>query len=165
MLFRSDSAEGTGTSYSASFDTDGFTVNADSDVNGSGNDIVGWTWKGGTTSGLSGGTITPSSYSFNTTSKFGIYKYTGNGSSGATVPHGLGAIPRLIIVKRLDTTGSWQVLGNGLGQSGATSYGILNSKSGFTSNSDRWNNTNPTTSLFSLGNSTEVNASGGTYVA
>ena len=160
-----DSAEGTGTSYLASFDTDGFTVNADGDVNNNGNDIVGWTWKGGTTSGLSGGDITPSSYSINTTSKFGIYKYTGNGSSGATITHGLGAIPRLIIVKRLDTTGDWQVLGNGIGQPGATSYGKLNSKDGFASNSNRWNNTGPTTSEFSLGNSAEVNASGGTYVA
>ncbi len=150
----------------SSFDSDGFTVGtASTDTNNSGDNYVSWNWKGGTTSGLSGGTITPSYYSFNTTSKFGIYKYTGNGSSGATITHGLGAIPRLIIVKRLDTTSSWQVLGNGLGQSGATAYGKLNSKDGFTSGTNRWNDTSPTTSVFSLGNSTEVNASGGTYVA
>ncbi len=145
--------------------SDGYSFGTDGAYNGSGSTYVGWNWKAGTTSGLSGGTITPSSYSINTTSKFGIYNYTGNNTSGATVPHGLGAVPTLILVKRTDTTGSWQVLGNGEGQPGPNSYGILNSTDGFASNSNRWNNTAPTTSLFSLGNSAEVNASGGTYVA
>jgi len=159
-------AESTRSGSLTSFDSDGWSMGgSDGIISASGSTYVGWTWKGGTTSGLSGGDITPSSYSINTTSKFGIYKYTGNGTSGATVPHGLGDIPRLIIVKRLETTGSWQVLGNGLGQPGATSYGKLNSKDGFASHSNRWNNTAPTTSVFSLGNSAEVNASGGTYVA
>jgi hypothetical protein len=147
------------------FGSDGFTVGGNGSFNSNTDNYVSWNWKAGTTSGLSGGTITPSSYSFSTISKFGIYKYTGNNTSGATVPHGLGAVPTLIIVKRLDTTGSWQVLGNGEGQPGANYYGILNSQDGFASNSNRWNNTAPTTSLFYLGNSAEVNASGGTYVA
>ena len=146
------------------FGTDGFSLGNGDAVNGS-DTYASWNWKAGTTSGLSGGTITPSSYSFNTTSKFGVYTYTGNGVSGATVPHGLGAVPTLIMVKRTDTTSSWQVMGNGTGQPGATSYGKLNSTDSFASNINRWNNTAPTTSVFSLGNSTEVNGNGGTYVA
>jgi len=135
-------------------------------TNESGANYVAWNWKAnGAGSSNTDGSINTTYTSVNTTAGFSIGKYTGNGTSGATIGHGLGAIPRLIIVKRLDTTGSWQVLGNGLGQPGATSYGKLNSKDGFTSGSNRWNNTAPTTSVFSLGNSTEVNASGGTYVA
>ena len=147
--------------------TDGFTVGYTNSTawNKSTNNYVSWNWKAGTTSGLSGGTITPSSYSFNTTSKFGIYKYTGNGTSGATVPHGLGVVPTLILVKRLDTTGSTQVFAGGNGQSGAANYAKLDSTDAFASNTNRWNDTAPTTSVFSLGNSAEVNASGGTYVA
>ena len=149
-----------------SWTSDGFNIGNVNNTNKNGNNIVAWNWKAGTTSGLSGGTITPTSYSINTTSKFGIYKYTGNNTSGATISHGLGAVPTLIFIKRYEsTTGSWQVLGNGFGQPGPNSYGILNSTDGFASNANRWNNTAPTTSLFSLGNSAEVNASGGIYIA
>jgi hypothetical protein len=160
-----NSADDTISNGLTAFGTDGFTIGGNGSFNYNNESFVSWNWKAGTTSGLSGGTITPSSYSFSTISKFGIYKYTGNNTSGATVPHGLGAVPTLIMVKRTDTTGSWQVLGNGEGQPGPNSYGILNSQDGFASNANRWNNTAPTTSLFSLGNSAEVNASGGTYVA
>ena len=53
--------------------------------NGNSFNYVAWNWKAGTTSGLSGGTITPAGYSINATSGFGIYKYTGNGTSGANL--------------------------------------------------------------------------------
>jgi len=158
-------AEATTATTLTAFNADGFTEGGHGMTGANGSTYVSWNWKAGTTSGLSGGTITPSYYSFNTTSKSGIYKYTGNGTSGATVPHGLGAVPTLIMVKRTDTTSSWQVMGNGTGQPGATSYGKLNSTDSFASNINRWNNTAPTTSVFSLGNSTEVNGNGGTYVA
>jgi hypothetical protein len=158
-------AESTYSGLDLTFESTGVDVGSYTTINNNGSNLISYHFKAGTTSGLSGGTITPSSYSINTTSKFGIYKYTGNNTSGATISHGLGAVPNLIFVKRLDTTGSWQVLGNGDSQPGANYYGILNSTDGFASNSNRWNNTAPTTSLFSLGNSAEVNASGGTYVA
>ena len=145
-----------------SFDSDGYSLGNNTRYNASGSNYVGWNWNAGTTSGLSGGTITPSSYSINTTSKFGIYQYTGNGTSGATIAHGLGALPQLILVKRTDTTSSWQVYS---GNSGATYYAKLDSTDAFAAATNRWNDTAPTTSLFSLGNSTEVNASGGTYMA
>ena len=164
-LFSGTDAEATSSNNLTACTSDGYTLYGAGSMNENTRTYAQWCWKAGTTSGLSGGTITPSSYSFNTTSKFGVYTYTGNGVSGATVPHGLGAVPTLIIVKRRDSTSSWQVMGNGTGQPGPTSYGKLNSTDGFASNINRWNNTAPTTSVFSLGNSTEVNGNGGTYVA
>lgn len=90
---------------------------------------------------------------------FDVVCYTGTGSN-RTVDHNLKAVPELMIVKRRDTTADWQVY-YGVG----TEYMVLNSTAArVTSNTDRWNSTAPTSSVFSLGTSTTVNASGGTYV-
>ena len=158
-------AEATYSSQDVTFESTGVDVGSYQSINQNSGNIISWHWKAGTTSGLSGGTITPSAYSINTTSKFGIYTYTGNGVSGATVPHGLGAVPTFIIVKRRDSGSSWTTLSNGANQSGPNFYGKLNSTDGYASATDRWNDTAPTSSLFTLGNAANVNASGGTFVA
>ena len=92
-----------------SFDSDGFSVGTSTSFNTNTNDYVSWNWKAGTTSGISGGDITPSSYSFSTVSGFSVVKYTGNGSTGATVAHGLGAAPKMVMVKGLGDTYGWKV--------------------------------------------------------
>jgi hypothetical protein len=122
-----------------------------------------WNWKCGTTSGLSGGTITPTGYSFNTTSQVSVITYTGNATSGATVPHGLGAKPAAILIKKLDgSADSWAVYHESLG---ATKFMELDVTGSVSTSANRWNDTEPTTSLFTLGNSSTVNASGNKYVA
>ena len=92
-------AQGTNAQGLQSFDADGFTVGSMASVGENADNFVSWNWKAGTTSGISGGSITPTAYSFNTTSGFSIITYNGTGSS-ATIPHGLGATPRIAIVKR-----------------------------------------------------------------
>ena len=84
------------------FDSDGFSLGADSSswgTNMSGRTYGSWSWKAGTTTALSGGTITPTAQSINTTSGISIVQYDGNSTSGATVPHGLGVAPKFIIIK------------------------------------------------------------------
>jgi hypothetical protein len=158
---RNDSA--THTDGLTSFDSDGYTLGSNTRYNGSSTNYVGWNWKAnGSGSANSDGTITTTATSANTTSGFSIVSYTGNGTSGATVGHGLGAVPTWILVKRTDTTGSWQLYS---AQSGSDKYAILNSTGAFSTGTNRWNDTDPTSSVFSLGNSTEVNANGGTYIA
>ena len=142
--------------------SDGFTVVSDAGSNNSGDKYVGWSWIGGTTSGLSGGTITPSAYSFNATSGFGAYAFTGNGVSGATIAHGLGTKPGLIIVKELGTAGAWLVQHQSLG---ATKCIYLNTTAIADTDSTRWNDTEPTSTLFSLGDDGEVNGDTQTYIA
>ena len=162
-------AEDSSTTAVKSFLSDGIQIGNEQSFNRNGDNHVGWFWKGGTTSGIATGpstTITPTAYSFSQTSGVSIIKYTGNGTSGAGVPHGLGKKPQFFMVKRLDTTGSWQVFWQpGINISNATKYMILNSTWGENTNNNRWNGWQPNTYDIYLGNSTEVNASGGTYVA
>ena len=124
-------AENTESASLTSFDSDGYTLSSYVGMNENGRPYTNSVWKAGTTSGLSGGTITPSSYSFNATAGFGIYKYTGTGSAG-TIPHGLGVAPEMIWVKCLDTTEDWYVY---FKNNGATHYQSLNTASNSTSNS------------------------------
>ena len=156
------SVETTGADSLNSFDSDGFTLGTWGDVNGSGEDYVSWNWKGGTTSGLSGGTITPSAYSFNTTSGFGVYAYTGTGAN-ATIPHGLGVAPHLVIVKHLSGASDWEV-----GSTSYTSWAYhqgLNLNNAESSSATCWNSTAPTSTVFSVGTNGAINGSGQTYIA
>jgi hypothetical protein len=108
--------EQTSAVYLSSFDTDGFTVSTDTDVNGSARTYVGWSWLGSGTTAVSNtsGTIT-STVSANTTSGFSIVSYTGNGTNNATVGHGLGVTPAMLIVKNRDVADGWGVWNKGLG--------------------------------------------------
>ena len=137
-----------------SFDSDGFTVGTDGDLNGSGNNIVTWNWKANG-SGVSNtdGSIT-STVSASTTSGFSIVKYTGTGAN-ATVGHGLGAVPKFIIVKALNDPRSWITYNSSNGASGGID---LNGTGAFNSNSTLWNNTTPTSSVVHLGTSVQSNS-------
>ena len=100
-------AEGTENTNLDSFDSNGFTVDNELIVNGSSDNMIVWGWKGGgSASSNSDGDIT-SSISANTTAGFSIVSYTGSGTIGNTVGHGLGAIPAWIITKNRDATSQW----------------------------------------------------------
>ena len=164
---RSDvnNAESTNSGGVTSFDSDGYGLGVGGGVNGSSTEYVSWNWlAGGTASSNTDGSIT-SSVSANTTSGFSICTFTGNGTSGATVGHGLGAVPKMYMVKRRDTTGRWQVYHVGTATSPEDKYLFLDGNEAVQDATNRWNDTAPTSSVFSLGNSTEVNGNGGTYIA
>jgi hypothetical protein len=130
-----------------SFDANGFTlgpVQNWNSTNGSGNSIVAWCWDESATPG------------------FDIVTYTGTGSN-RTVSHSLGVAPSMMIVKNRDTSGtSWAVY---TATTGATNYLRLNSTIASTSGSTFWNNTAPTSSAFSVGTDSDVNANGQNHVA
>jgi hypothetical protein len=93
---------------------------------------------------------------------FDVVTYTGTGSA-RTIAHSLGDAPGMIIVKRTDTTGNWQVYHRGLT---SAAYSIqLNLTAAQSSAPTVWNSTAPTSSVFSVGTDATVNASDGTYVA
>jgi hypothetical protein len=87
--------------------------------------------------------------------------YTGTGSA-RTVTHNLGVVPELMIVKSRTTADWWAVYHSALG---ATQLIWINSTDGAVSDSSSWNNTTPTSSVFTVNNSAETNASGSNYVA
>jgi hypothetical protein len=87
--------------------------------------------------------------------------YTGNGTSGTTITHNLGVVPELMIVKRRDTTGDWFTY---TASTGNTKFLVVNTTAASTTGI-AWNNTTPTSTVFSLSNNVSVNANAGTYVA
>jgi hypothetical protein len=102
----------------------------------------------------------------NTTSGFSIVSFTGNATSGATVGHGLGVAPKWLIVKERGNTNDWVVYHKDLGtSSGNTNVQFLNLSNdiggGFAGG---FNNTDPSSSVFTLGNSTETNRSSGNFI-
>jgi len=157
--------EDTLTDSVTSFDSNGFSLGAGSQgyTNTSGGTFVAWCWKaGGSASSNSDGSIT-SSVSANTTSGFSIVTTTGTGSN-ATIGHGLGAAPSMIIGKRRDSgSTNWRIYNKNLS---SNSHIIFLDTSGpeQSGNSSTWNNTTPTSSVFSVGTSGDTNASSGTFV-
>jgi len=159
---RTDVERSDQTWYLQTFDSDGFTVGIAGDTNGNGNSLVSWNWlAGGSASSNSNGSIT-SSVSANTTAGFSIVSYTGTGSN-ATVGHGLGAVPKMVISKGRSNTGTWSVYHDGIGN--AANGVSLENTSGTRSEAAYWNSTDPTSSVFSVGTSNDTNGSSRTYVA
>ena len=169
LYSNNNEAQATGvTAGISAFNADGYVTGSQGALNANGKNFVAWNWKGGTTSGLSGGSITPSAYSYNATSGFGIYKYSGTGSN-ASITHGLGKIPKMVIVKRLNATEDWCVFTYDVNVSNnnAHNYLELNTTNAEAGDSGaRWGSyANFNTNTFGVGTDNGTNASGSTYVA
>jgi hypothetical protein len=158
-------AEETISTVVSSYDSDGFTVGADNGSNESGQTYVSWNWKANG-SGVSNtsGSIT-STVSANTTSGFSIVSYTGNVTAGATVGHGLGSTPAMIIFKERNSVTNWVVYHHKNTSAPETDYLYLNTTGATADYVGYFNNTLPTSSVFSLGNDGGINGSGDTYIA
>ena len=105
-------AEETAAQVLKSFDSDGFTLGTDTSANQSSGTYVSWNWRAnGQGSSNSDGTITTTYTSANTTAGISIIKYTGNGTNDATIGHGLGVAPQILIGKCIGNTSNWQVVG------------------------------------------------------
>jgi len=154
-------AETTETTGLTAFGSTGFTVGALAQMNTSAATYIGWQWKGsGTTVSNTSGTIT-STVCVNPTAGFSVATYTGTGAN-ATVGHSLGVAPNMVIVKRRDTTGNWGTWHISIAN---TNYLLLNTTAASASGATYWNSTTPTSTVFSIGTSTDVNANTGTYIA
>lgn len=149
-----------------SFDADGFSLPTDTAGynNYAGREYVAWCWDAGSGSAASNtdGSIT-STVKASDSYGFSIVSYTGNGTSGATIGHGLSSAPKMIIVKNRTTAGAdWPVYHEDTGNTGAT---YLNTTAAFATDSTRWNNTSPTSTVFSVGNGQGVNHSSASLIA
>ena len=157
-------AEGTSATILTAVGSDGFTVGANNNVNQSSNGIVAWNWlANGAGVSNTAGTIS-STVSANTTSGFSIVSYTGNGTGGATIGHGLGVTPKMIIIKGRETTYNWVVGHNSL----STNWGkylTLSTTDAVETATNVFNDTAPTSSLFSIGTALGVNTSSSNYIA
>ena len=160
-------AEDTQANQLKSFDSDGFTLGSLSAVNSNGQNYVSWNWlAGGSASSNSDGSIT-SSVSASTISGFSIVSWTGTGST-ATLGHGLGVTPQMIIVKKRDTSGTdWITFGSVLGGTVGSEFIKLNFVNAKTTglNTSWFNQTAPTSSVFTVGTQSDLNGSSATYIA
>jgi hypothetical protein len=141
----------------------GFTVGTSGIIlNYSGYNYATWSWKaGGAAVSNTNGSIT-SQVSANTSAGFSVVTYTGNNVVGATVGHGLNAVPQMILIKSRSNGVDWFVYHVGMG---ATAFMYLNQTAAATTTNGAWNNTAPTTTVLTMNASNYNNGSGYTNVA
>ena len=148
------------------FGSDGFTVGNHEGVNSNTDSFVAWCWKaGGSGSSNTDGSINTIKTSANTTSGFSINTFTGTQQVG-TVGHGLGSAPGVMIVKNTAASSdAWYVYHQGIASDAETDYIILNTTGAAVDYNTPWNDTAPTSSVFTVGADGGNNESGSTMVA
>ena len=152
-----NNAEGNVPTGLKSFDSDGFTVGSLNDSNQNNGTFVSWNWKAnGAGSANTDGSIS-STVSASATSGFSIVSYTGTGAN-ATIGHGLGSVPKMIITKSTGAVAGWGVYHQSLGNTNAL---FLEESTATSANSVYWNNTSPTSSVFSVGSAGAMNNTNG----
>ena len=161
-----DDAE-SATQLLTSFDSDGFSINNNALINENSATYVGWQWKagGGSTSSNNDGSYT-STVQANTTAGFSIVKYgdasSFSASTPATVGHGLGAVPKMIIIKNLDGTRSWGIQH---ATNGAGKIIYLDLANAVADSSGFDNSTSPTSSVFTVNTLNVGNGNNLEYIA
>ena len=150
MLSNSSDAETTDNSngYLSSFNSDGFTTaNAGVYNNASSKNYVSWNWKETATAG------------------FDIVSYTGNGSSGLTVSHSLSAVPSVMIIKNRSGAYSWAVYHHKNTSAPQTETLFLDVNDATADRVNEFNDTAPTSSIFTVGDGNSVNNSSENFIA
>ena len=152
---------GNGSNDFTAFTSNGFNYGASSQLDTGAGIPVTWCWKAnGTGSSNTAGSIN-STVSANTTSGFSVVTFTGTGAN-ATVGHGLGSVPKMIILKSYGGSTNWIVYHNSIGNGKALS---LNTTAAESADAGYFNSTTPTSTVFSLGNDGFSNGNGQTMVA
>ena len=144
-FLRSNGNNAQGTQPAITFNSDGFSQAFYPDTM----DVVSWTFR-------------------KAPKFFDVVTYTGN-ETVRTISHNLGSTPGMIIVKRTDSSGHWYVFHKDASENGSTpghnNYLRLNTTGKATDSSVYWNDTAPTNTVFTIGDSVVINANGGTFVA
>ncbi len=144
VIANDTNAEATSSTMLTAFNSNGFTLgNGGAIVNNGSGEYASWTFR-------------------KAPKFFTCVQYTGNGVAGRTISHDLGATVGSIFVKRTDSTRNWAVYHRSLG---ATKYLVLNETNAENTATSRWNDTEPTSTVFTVGSDIDTNVSGGTYIA
>ena len=170
LMSHNTNAESTNDSTLNAFITDGFTLgngsSVDLSVNGNtSKTYVAWNWKAnGSGSSNTNGTIT-STVSANVDAGFSIVSYTGNGSAGQTIGHGLSKTPEMVIVKaRSGNASHWIIYHKGIASDAETDYLYFNTNAA-ADYADYWNDTAPTNTVFTVDTDGSVNGSSIDFIA
>ena len=142
-------AEKTNDPAIGSFDSNGFTLTGSANqTNASGQSYVGWTWDAGTSTVTNNDGSIASQVRAQPSAGFSVVTWTGQSSGAATVGTGLNAAPEMIIVKALTGSVGWTVGHQSLGW---TKRLKLNGTDAESASANYWNNTAPTSSVFTSG--------------
>ena len=141
-------AETTEANGLTAFGADGFTVGTSDMWSDNTETFVSWNWKANGAGSLNEVGSLDSTVSVNTTAGFSIVKWTNGTSSVQTIGHGLGAVPKMIIMKVTGATGGWNTYHTSIGNT----HGLyLNSTAASEDNDAFWNDTSPTSTVFTTG--------------
>ena len=132
-----------------SLDSDGWTAVSGSDSSSRANNsclngekYVGWCWKESADAG------------------FDIVSWTGNGSS-QNISHSLSAVPHFMITKNRSATGDWSTYHK---FGGGTKTFYLSNSDAIGTTISPWNNTDPTSSVFTVGGGAYTNGDGNSII-
>jgi len=128
------------------FGSDGFTVGTDDMVNKSSSTYVAFCWKESATAG------------------FDMVTYTGN-QTARTISHSLSAVPHWMVIKNRGSTYSWQVYHHKNTSAPETEIMYLNQNAATSDSNVEWNDTAPTSSVFTVGTDVGVNQSSQSHIA
>ena len=132
LITEGDGAEDTAANTLTTIGSDGFTVGSDGNINGSSDTMVAWCWKESATAG------------------FDIATFTGSGGT-QNISHSLSAVPEMIITKSRSASGAWYTYHAGVASDAETDFLKLNETEAAADNASVWNDTAPTTSVFTVG--------------
>ena len=166
LVSDTENVEDTNLPHLVSFDGDGFTLGSDTYQNGNTQTFVAWCWKAGGAAVTNNDGSIATSISANQEAGFSIVTWSGNGSAGATLGHGLGKKPKMIIIKRrAGGTQDWFMDVGEIENQRSGRYWRLRGSISPQTDTNVFPNTAPTSTVFSVGADAGVNASGSTYVA
>jgi len=160
-------AENTDSTKITSVNSDGYAIGESNSYNDNAVTYVAWNWKangGSRTTNAEDGNNPAGGYQANTTAGFSIVDYTGTGAAG-TMAHGLGAVPSLIIIKNRDEADAWAVYHSANTSAPETDYLVLNETDATADDATYWNDTAPTSTVFTVNTAHNVNADGEKYMA
>jgi len=160
LISNEQNAEATSSGLSA-FNTDGYDMGTY--YNQGANTYASWSWRanGGTTSSNDDGTIDTVTQ-VDPSGCFSIVTYTGNGTAGEELGHGLSVAPNMIMVKNRSAVDSWAVYHSGMGNA---AHLILDTTAAYTTSSAYWDSTDPTSTVWTTGNADAINQNTKNYVA
>ena len=167
VLYANDDSGEDSTYSLASFDSNGFSISKDANQDGqnnNGDDYVAWCWKaGGAAVANTDGTLN-SQVSVNEEAGFSIASWTSTGTTGSTIGHGLGKKPDWIVLKGRNTSEDqpWRVYHKSFG---ATKSLMLDSNGALVAQTGVWNDTEPTSSVFTVGSFSSTNENTKNYIA
>ena len=142
LASESSAGEGTNNAFS-SFNNNGFSIGTINEVNRNNYAYASWSFR-------------------KAPGFFDVVTYTGNGTAGRTVAHNLGSVPGMIIIKILNSDKEWFVYHRSLG---ATKNLRLNATDAERTQTIIFNDTEPTSTHFTLGSEADVNGTGNNFVA